>query len=207
MYGDRRVRRPQKPFTVEVKKVRKGGFARILGAGPQWNESDLAEQAPKEQPAPPQAAAPRAALAPARRILEAIEPVSESAPANEADAAPEISPGLAGETEIKPRRRGRPPKIAIVAKDAEPPAAPKPRAVPAPRKKSPAIIKKSPAIKRRPEVELVPPITAPAVAALVLAPAPAPAPIARVAQANRAEAASSLPRGERWKRRLPKVLW
>jgi hypothetical protein len=200
------VRRPQKPFTVEVKKVRKGGFARILGAGPQWSESDLAEQAPKEQPAPPQAAAPRAEPAPPRRILEAIEPVSESAPANKADAAPEMSPELAGETETKPRRRGRPPKIVIVAKD-EPPAAPKPRAVPAPRKKSPAIIKKSPAIKKRPEIELVPPIAAPAVSALVFAPAPAPEPIARVAQANRAKAASSLPRGERWKRRLPKVLW
>lgn len=196
------MRRPQKPFTVEVKKVRKGGFARLLGVGPQWSDSDRAEDAPKEQPAPPQPAPPRAEPAPPRRILEAIEPASDRAAADEAGldaAAPETSPA-AGDTETKPRRRGRPPKVVTVAGGAEPAAAPKVRAVPAPRKKSPAN-------KSRLEIELAPPIAAPADPAPVFAPALAPEPTGRVAQNNRAEAASSLPRGERWKRRLPKVLW
>jgi hypothetical protein len=200
MYGDRRVRRPQKPFTVEVKKVRKGGFARFLGAGPQWSETDLAEDAPKEQPtpqaAPPRAepAPPRAEPAPPRRILEAIEPVSESAP------APEGSPEPVGEIEAKPRRRGRPPKVVAIAADEEIAVAPKVRAVRAPRKKSHAI-------ESSPEIELVRPVAAPPAPAPIFAPASSPEPSVRVAQANRAEAASSLPRGERWKRRLPKVLW
>jgi hypothetical protein len=194
MYGDRRVRRPQKPFTVEVKKVRKGGFARFLGAGPQWSESDLAEDAPKEQPAP-QAAPPRAEPPPPRRILEAIEPVSESAP------APEGSPEPGGEIEAKPRRRGRPPKVVAIAADEEIAVAPKVRAARAPRKKSHAI-------ESSPEIELVRPVVAaPPAPAPIFAPASSPEPSVRVAQANRAEAASSLPRGERWKRRLPKVLW
>jgi hypothetical protein len=192
MYGDRRVRRPQKPFTVEVKKVRKGGFARFLGAGPQWSESDLAEDAPKDQPSP-QAAPPRAEPAPPRRILEAIEPVSESAP------APEGSPEPVGEIETKPRRRGRPPKVVAIAADEQPAVAPKVRAARAPRKKSHAI-------EISPEIELVRPVVA-TPPAPVFAPASTPEPSVRVAQANRAEAAGSLPRGERWKRRLPKVLW
>jgi hypothetical protein len=198
MYGDRRVRRPQKPFTVEVKKVRKGGFARFLGAGPQWSESDLAEEAPKDQPAPLQSAPPRAEPAPPRRILEAIAPASDAVAADEpgSDAARVTSPEPAGETETKPRRRGRPPKIVTVAGGPESVAAPKVRAVPAPRKKSPAM-------KSRPAIELVTPV----VAAPAPAPISAPEPNARVAQSNRAEAASNLPRGERWKRRLPKVLW
>ncbi|MDI9849197.1 hypothetical protein QM467_14155 [Rhodoblastus sp. 17X3] len=188
------MRRPQKPFTVEVKKVRKGGFARFLGAGRQWSESDLAEEARKNQPAPPQSVPPRAEPAPPRRILEAIVPASESGAVDEpgSDASAEASPEVAGETETKPRRRGRPPKVVIVAEGAEPAAAPKVRAVPAPRKKSPAI-------KSRPAIELVPPVVA--------APVSAPEPNARVAQSGRTEAASSLPRGERWKRRLPRVLW
>jgi hypothetical protein len=202
MHGDRRVRRPQKPFTVEVKKVRKGGFARFLGAGPQWIGSDPAEDAPKEQPAPPQAAPPRAEPAPPRRILEAIAPLSEAPAADEAgsDATPETSPEPAGEIETKPRRRGRPPKVVTIAEGAESAVAPKVRVVPAPRKKSPTI-------KSRPEIERVPPVAAAPVFAPALAPVFAPEPTARVAQASRGEAANSLPRGERWKRRLPKVLW
>jgi hypothetical protein len=220
------VRRPQKPFTVEVKKVRKGGFARFLGAGPQWNESDLVEEAPKEQPAPSRAAPPRAEPAPPpRRILEAIEPLSGSSPADEAAAGADNSLEPVGETEAKPRRRGRPPKAAPIADGDETAAVVrKVRAAPAPSKKpsAPAPREKSraPAPSKKPraptankksratesgQIEIALPIAAPPVP--VSAPASAPEPTARVAQSHRAEAANGLPRGERWKRRLPKVLW
>jgi hypothetical protein len=220
MHGDRRVRRPQKPFTVEVKKVRKGGFARFLGAGPQWNESDLVEEAPKEQPAPApsRAAPPRAEPAPPpRRILEAIEPLSGSSPADEAAVGADNSLEPVGETEAKPRRRGRPPKAAPIADGDEtaavvrkvraaPAPSKKPRA-PAPSKKprAPTANKKSRATESGLQIEIALPIAAPP--APVSAPASAPEPTARVAQSHRAEAANGLPRGERWKRRLPKVLW
>jgi hypothetical protein len=220
------VRRPQKPFTVEVKKVRKGGFARFLGSGPQWNESDLAEEAPKEQPAPSRATPPRAEPAPPpRRILEAIEPLSGSVPDDKAAEASETSLEPVGQIEAKPRRRGRPPKAAPIADGAETAVARKVRAAPAPRKKrsapapskkpsapapnkksrAPAQNKKSRATESGPQIEIALPIAAPP--APVSTPALAPAPAARVAQSHRVEAASGLPRGERWKRRLPKVLW
>jgi hypothetical protein len=207
MYGDRRVRRPQKPFTVEVKKVRKGGFAKFLGAGPQWNGSDLAEEAPKEQPAPSRVAPPRAEPGPPRRILEAIEPASESTPADEAVAGADNSLEPVGEIEAKPRRRGRPPKAATIADGAETAVARKVRTVPAPRKKSgaPAPSKKPRATASGPQIEISLPVATPP--APVSAPASTPELTARVAQSHRAEAANGLPRGERWKRRLPKVLW
>jgi hypothetical protein len=94
---------------------------------------------------------------------------------------------------------GAEPPVEIPTKEApaarsknRPPAAVKAKAVPV-RSRKVAPRAEPPVVK-----ELLPVVLRPAT----------PEPIApRAAHANRVEAASDLPRGQRWKRRLPKSLW
>jgi hypothetical protein len=151
--------------------------------------------------APPEPAKPQ------RRILEAI--VTEPAPAPEAvTEAPVTRNSLLAES-VKPRR-GRPPKAAFV----EEPVSERPKLEA--RKDSATIY----TFTRREVVAVAKPV-APVAAtprkskhAVVAQDAPAEhsAPVelsahGHVNHAERVEKATSLPRGERWKRRLPKVLW
>jgi hypothetical protein len=189
------VRRPQKTFVVEVKRARKGAVAKILGAETHKIEADPSPGKSNE-PLAPELEAPPAEAAPPRRILEAITPP----PAPEiSDPAPELSHPTPVVTKPTPRRpRGRPPKSAgatslptiaaaspAVAKAPRPEAKNRPLAAPR---------------KRLAAAEVVPALPA-------RLPTSAPGPTPHVTHGDRVEAATSLPRGERWKRRLPKVLW
>jgi len=186
MHGERRVRRPHKTFTVEVKRARKGAVVKVLGAASPKIEAGPTQDAPQERLTPPVADVP-----PPRRILEAIEPAVSLDPVSEL-SQPE--PVVATLTPRRPR--GRPPKSASVA------------SVPA--TKEPRVVAKARAAAPTPRK---PAATPPAIA-LEVAPAFAPRPVSsapgptpHVTHGDRIEAANSLPRGERWKRRLPKVLW
>lgn len=180
------MRRPHKTFTVEVKRARKGAVVKVLGAASPKIEAGPTQDAPQERLTPPVADVP-----PPRRILEAIEPAVSLDPVSEL-SQPE--PVVATLTPRRPR--GRPPKSASVA------------SVPA--TKEPRVVAKARAAAPTPRK---PAATPPAIA-LEVAPAFAPRPVSsapgptpHVTHGDRIEAANSLPRGERWKRRLPKVLW
>lgn len=190
------MRRPQKPFTVEVKRVRKGAFAKQLGVETPKTEVPALKEASK----PPLAAAGlQPDSGPTRRILEAIEPP----PASPMDVVANATPR---------RPRGRPPKTVqnVPPKATKVVAGAKTRAA-----RSEADVNAGPTPRR---------IVSPAeVSVVYLTPPLAPArengastgaslgastgASAGVSHGGRAEAASNLPRGERWKRRLPKVLW
>lgn len=172
------MRKPTKSFTIEVKR-RPTSLARKPG---------FAEMpAPIAEPAAAAAIFARVEAAPAaaeaeRRILPCL--VTEAA-MDAAKAAVEAEPAIA------PRRRGRPPKQR--AADDLAPLAPRKRG--RPRKNSIDASEPKPAV-------------APQAAA---SPRPAPrvvaAPVGASARSGaRREAVSELPRGERWKRRLPKAL-
>jgi hypothetical protein len=188
------VGRPQKPFVVEVKRGRRGAVSGLPTAMLKLPEP-APEAAAERRPAPP-----REPPKPQRRILDAIEP---------APAPVVLEPGLepveAVASDPLKRRRGRPPKAAGV----------------------PAQASKRPAAERREQKPVV------AVARREFLPVPvahaAPTGEAKiivranghvaghvtqghmthghVTHVERVEAATALPRGERWKRRLPKVLW
>jgi hypothetical protein len=192
------VRRPQKPFSVEVKRGRNGAAS----AAPAFFSKLVRQAVPvvEKRPATP---APELAKPP-RRILEAIE--MEPAPATAVEEAPVSRASLFAES-IKPRR-GRPPKVAPV----EEPVVERPKLVA--RNDSATIY----TFARRETVAVSAPV-APVAAtpsktkhAVVAQAAPTgtlaePSAHGHVNHAERVEEATSLPRGERWKRRLPKVLW
>jgi hypothetical protein len=195
---------------VEVKRGRRGGAPApftVVPKAPDVALKILAESSFAPPPEPPK---------PPRRILDAIEPepVVRAAPEEEPVAADPLK-----------RRRGRPPKV-----PGTPPTPRKPRppvvepaeapVLAAARREFPAAAAEIVAPLRQPKVIFRP--QSPnhvqnggrAVQLdLALAPVPvAQATLAGVPQGNqthdgRVEAAISLPRGERWKRRLPKVLW
>jgi hypothetical protein len=182
------VRRTLKPFSVEVKRGRNSAAS----AAPVFF-SKLARQPAAPVEKRPAMAAPEPAK-PQRRILEAI--VTESAPAPEAvTEAPVTRNSLLAES-VKPRR-GRPPKVearkdtatiytfarrevVAVAKAVAPVAA-------TPRKSKHAVVAQDAPVEHSAPVEL--------------------SAHGHVNHAERVEKATSLPPGERWKRRLPKVLW
>lgn len=169
------MRRPQKPFTVEVKRIRKGAGAKIL-----VDETPKKEAVSREWPRPIAAPAPVPAQsqpAPPRRILEAIEPPPVVASATET---------IVADTTVR-RGRGRPRKSVDVVNDGE-----AVRVIP---RIEPVVVRARP--KPRPAA-------APVEAPFVFAP---PAPVLEARPRDRANEADNLPRGERWKRRLPKVLW
>ncbi|WP_294537994.1 hypothetical protein [uncultured Rhodoblastus sp.] len=195
--------RSQKPFVVEVKRGRRGASAASLTVVPKSPEAapkTVAE--PARPPEPPK---------PKRRILDAIElePV-----VLEAAEAERVAPDP-----VK-RRRGRPPKL--------------PGAPPSPRKQRPAVVRReeAPVVApaRREYLSIAADRAAPSRESktarrlqgqsLAKNSAPAPMPFAsppivaqgqathgHLSHGDRVEAATGLPRGERWKRRLPKVLW
>jgi hypothetical protein len=188
------VRRPQKPFSVEVKRGRNGAAS----AAPAFFSKLVRQTVPavEKRPATP----PPEPAKPQRRILEAIE--MEPAPAPVAEEA-SVSPAFLFAETVKPRR-GRPPKAARV----EEPAAERPKLVA--RNDSATIY----TFARREVVAVAKPVvTVAAPASKTKHPVVAQgAPVelsahGHVNHAERVEEATSLPRGERWKRRLPKVLW
>ncbi len=97
------MRRPQKPFSVEVKRGKKSaasGFPMLLSKQPEPVAPTLAEA---KFSAPPAAEPPK----PQRRILQAIEPepVRVHSVVEPLDFAAEPAPA-----DPMKRRRGRPPK-------------------------------------------------------------------------------------------------
>lgn len=209
------MRRPQKPFSVEVKRCRNGAAsgAPVFLSRLERHAVPVVEKrpaTPQPEPAKPQ-----------RRILEAI--VTEPAPAPAAAEEPVNTRSSLFAESVKPRR-GRPPKDAPILASA--PERPK------------LVASNESAVYTYARREIVG-VAEPAAAAYVAAPprkkkpavvglaAPngiatqngllgaengngAPAEFSaygHVNHAERVEEATSLPRGERWKRRLPKVLW
>jgi hypothetical protein len=195
---------------VEVKRGRRGAAAApftVVPKAPDTALKTLAESSFAPPPEPPK---------PPRRILDAIEPepVVRAAPEEEPVAADPLK-----------RRRGRPPKV-----PGTPPTPRKPSPAVVERAEAPVL-----AAARREfppaAAESVAPLRQPKVIFrpqrpnhvqnggravqldLALPPVPvAQATLSGVSHGNqthdgRVEAAISLPRGERWKRRLPKVLW
>lgn len=209
------MRRPMKPFSVEVKRGRNGAAS----AAPHFFSKLERQPAPVEKrPATP---APEPAK-PQRRILEAI--VAEPAPAPAAAEEPAVARTSLFAESIKPRR-GRPPKEArdqtsaperpkLVASNksaavytyarreivvvAEPPAAAYVAAPP--RKKKPAVVGFAAQNGRAIQNGLLGAQNKNGAAEEFST-------HGHVNHAERVEEATSLPRGERWKRRLPKVLW
>jgi hypothetical protein len=194
--------RPSKPFVVEVKRGRRGAVSAFPSAMPKPTEtaaSAVAERSFGPPPEPPK---------PQRRILDAIEPAP----------APLLEPVVAVAVDPLKRRRGRPPKaVSVPALDGE-------------------RSQERPMVKRRVEAPVVPVarrefVKVPETPAAQAAPSREAKRVIRthvqpdegrvqhdhlvhdhithghMTHGDRAEAAISLPRGERWKRRLPKVLW
>jgi hypothetical protein len=172
------VRRPQKPFIVEVKRARSGAVAKVLG-GVAHEKAAQAPIAPLPEPTPKPVVSPR-------RILETIEP--QPFALTETPSSEPLWPEPPVEIATKEPAPRRSPKRSRVA------AADDQDAVTARKSR-----KSAPPRAEAPDATDAPPV-------VVRAAASEP-PLARVSQAARAEAASRLPRGERWKRRLPKNLW
>jgi hypothetical protein len=181
------VRRSPKSFVVEVKRARKGVSSTVFGVSLHKNQADGVEDVASTSgvasavPASPLQSPPLQA-SPQRRILEALVPESPAPAAEPVARRPRRAAEVA---EPPPVRSAKAP----AARGKKPPQAVKP---PKPRKSL-----KSVAMEALPAPVAV--VAAPAV--VLLAPAPRPVLI------GRAEEASRLPRGERWKRRLPKALW
>lgn len=212
------MRRPQKPFSVEVKRARKGA----VSGTPVFTAKPALLDVPKaESPilAPPEREKPR------RRILEAIEPDLPPAVVDEPHFREAAIAGASPQAESSKPRRGRPRKIAL-APDASPVRANPVRAKSPTRTKSPARVNASTRAKSGARMEssavfaptrresfaiaesaFVAPAPREANGAIASKPARPNNHVGHVTHAGRVEAASGLPRGERWKRRLPKVLW
>lgn len=175
------MRRPQKPFTVEVKRGRKGPAAKFLGAEAPKADAPMPIKSAAPNP-PPAAFQPRPE--PPRRILETIAPppVAALAPDEVVAGAPKVR----GRKRTNGKAHGEP---VLASREAEKRPRPKPVRLEAPRVAG-ASERKQASVPR------------PFIFAAPLA-----APVLRAAHDERAEAADALPRGERWKRRLPKVLW
>ncbi len=228
--------RPQKPFTVEVKRGRRGALATRPVVASKPTKPLGAKLAPLPEPRPAPAAPPSP-----RRILDAIEPAIKTSVVEAAATVGEAA-GIEDASAPLKRRRGRPPKAASVPQAASSPASSRVARGGARVRKEPMA---SAAVAVMP-VAAIPVATMP-VAATPLAATPlaattaAPPREARAVHANgripavegsaaqgaktqgaktqaraasgrithgdRVEAATSLPRGERWKRRVPKVLW
>jgi hypothetical protein len=185
------VRRPLKPFSVEVKRGRNGAAS---GAPAFLSKLERhAAPAVEKRPATP----PPEPAKPQRRILEAI--VIEPDPEPAAAEAPVTLAALFAEP-VKPRR-GRPPKVARAPKPAERPilvARNESPAITYPRREVAAVAEPAARAKHAPGGQSA------------RGGNRAPAEFSthgHVDHAERVEEATGLPRGERWKRRLPKVLW
>ncbi len=201
--------RPQKPFTVEVRRGRKGASSPRPAVVPKRlraQEPAVAAAVERQFVAPPAAPPP----AP-RRILDAIEPIPVQEPT-------EVAKAIVAESDLGKPRRGRPPKSTTAVAPRKPG---RPRLDPSRQTKAPEA-KVLFAAEAEAEAEAVqaPVAPSPAVLSPVAQAAPreassvrahglahSPSTHGHVSHVDRAEAATSLPRGERWKRRVPKVLW
>jgi hypothetical protein len=187
------VRRPQKPFSVEVKRARKGAAsgAPVFISKPAPLEAHKSETPPI---APPEREKPRG------RILEAIEPDLPPPVVDETSIA-----GASPRAESAKPRRGRPRKVQLA------PEAPVARVNYPARAKSGARRDTAAALahaRRETFVIFEPaPVQKSQEGNGIAAKMARPAHVGHVDHASRVLAASDLPRGERWKRRLPKVLW
>jgi hypothetical protein len=245
-----RVGRPQKPFTVEVRRGRKAAAAPQQAVTPKPVKTKepaaaaVAERQPVASPPPPP-----------RRILDAIEPDPAPAEAHvevvEALDKPRRGRPPKAETAVATRKPGRPRREqtqeprresaqdlrsepAQEAVDLFGTAAPVPETVVARRKpgrprresavsietkaqtRETAVAPRKPGRPRRepaPEIIFIeraaPASTPPVFVKNVAKPflRAEPSTHGHVSHFARAEAATNLPRGERWKRRVPKVLW
>lgn len=171
------MRKPIKPFAVEVRR-------RNTRAAPVARDLEAPAPPPAAPAAPAPALRPSAAPEPARRVLPCL--VSEAAVASAAEETL-----AAAETR---RKRGRPKAAPDDAPRVKRPVGrpPKAQSELAPRKRGRP--------RKNPEAQP--------------APQPAPARIAAPAALERSERSlrraadgASLPRGQRWKRRLPRALW
>lgn len=140
----------------------------------------------------------RSPAPPPRRILEAIEPAIEHAKVEVAEKVEAVEMAAS----LKPRR-GRPPKTGRVAKCEASASSRTPRKV--------ARGPEAPAAPAAPEfasaMHAAPPHETKAVFRANVRITHGQVTQGRVAHGDRVEAATNLPRGERWKRRVPKVLW
>jgi len=171
--GRIRVRRPQKPFTVEVKRGRTGTNSKSTGAARPRIGIVIVEEAASRLSHRAEAVQEREP-APKRRILEAILPASAPMLMEAESEGPKTDALVAEMTIRKPRGRS-----AKVAKGVALGDVPLPRAS-----------------------KIAEPV-----ADVVLFAAQRPAAEPRLSQNSRVGTAAGLRRGERWKRRLPKVLW
>jgi hypothetical protein len=176
------VRRPQKPFTVEVKRVRKSANGKstsseTLGIGITALEEPVKQFSPRaEAPREPEPA-------PKRRILQAIAPPASPLLSASEPEEPKADVFVA-ETTVR-RPRGRPAKVANGAA-LETVTRPKPPKIVAPAAE--VVLFAAPRQTAEPRLRNNPPEP-------------------RLSHNGRDETAAGLRRGERWKRRLPKVLW
>jgi hypothetical protein len=207
------VRRSPKSFVVEVKRARKGVSSNVFGVSLHKNQADDVDDVVSTTGAASAVPAPPLQSPPQRRILEAL--VRES-PARVAEP---VAEPVAKAAARRPRRAAEavepPPSRIAKAPQARTAKAPQARTAKAPQArtaKAPAVrVKKSPEavkpLKPGKSVKFVTIEALPAAVDVVDAPVAAIAPAQRPALTGRADEASRLPRGERWKRRLPKALW
>lgn len=207
-------KKTRRTFTVETKHGLQQGHA-VIGAKAPRTPRKLAESAPAEPPAASlweaatTAEAEAAREAEPRRILPSLITWAPSEPEPTPALPPEpplprvrrVDPSAIPEV---PRRRGRPRKVVPPVDGAafspEPP-------LPHVGRADPLVVLDAPRRRGRPrKVVPEPVVAAPAVPEAASRPAPAvPSPAGPVRR-DRSETAG-LPRGERWKRRLPRACW
>jgi hypothetical protein len=183
-----RVGRPQKPFTVEVRRGRKGAPSSpvpALAPKPSKKREPVAKAAVEHEHQPVAAPPP-----PPRRILAAIE-------------QPPAPPPVLVEPQIAKPRRGRPPKSEIAVAPRKPgrPRRDPPRQIFIEPEAAAAPVGPPPVSLAAPRETNIVHLVAQGSADRV------PSKHGHISHVDRAEAATCLPRGERWKRRVPKVLW
>jgi len=171
------VRGPQKPFVVEVKRGRKNSDAQRSISWPQPKEPVFSAAAARRQVVPHTATPKEPAQAAAQPQRRILEAI---------EPEPAVNPTAARAANVdKPvRRRGRPAK------------GPRPAAVS--REETHASrVSEATGAKVEKAAVAAPPLGAAKHVGLP----------GRVAPGGRGASETDLPRGQRWKRRLPKVLW
>jgi hypothetical protein len=179
------VRRPHKPFAVEVKRGKKSPSRAAVSPALAFKQAEPSAAVRPPLKARPAASTPERAK-PERRILEAIvEPPTIDV------AEPVVAPPV-----VAPRKRrvGRPPKAPRLVE-------PKVDRVSPPRDEEFLVYSHAPReaffLAESPDLVVTPRRGA----------KKSPSEAVHVPHGARGEASAGLPRGERWKRRLPKVLW
>lgn len=215
------MRRPIKPFTVEVKRLRTRP-----GSEEPTTKIELApkDQGEQQKSASTKLFAPSAGIAPPRRILESLAPEEPPAPVEQAVAEEEPL-----RVERKPARRkvvaaDKPApdaeqtsirvKKLLQNKSMKAPEAIRPEQALVRRTRKPALVVRANAEEDSDSTESgVVAVVAPAVvevapAAQASTGAPVQSGVAKAPKKpDRRDGSAPLPRSERWKRRLPKILW